>query len=82
MTSITPKHTKAQILDAYAEAQARLAAGPTWPQVASKVADTSQTVAREAVALVKDCYNAGALLRQWVSAIVAELSRPVIRSKA
>lgn len=82
MSAITARATKAQILDAYTEAQARLAAGPSWGQVAAKVKSTAETVSRETALLIRDTYNAGALFRQWVSGVVAELSRPVLKSKA
>lgn len=82
MSSISQRSTKAELLAAYEALQASQAAGPSWDQVASKVASTVKTVSHETVALVKDCYSAGLLLRQWVSGIVAELGRPVLRSKA
>jgi hypothetical protein len=82
MPSITQRSTKAELLAAYQALQATQADGPSWGQVAVKAITTAQVVSRETVALVKDCYNAGSLLRQWVSGIAAELSRPVLRSKA
>ena len=82
MSSVSQRSTKAELLAAYEALQASTASGPSWPQIGAKLASTAQTVSVESVALVKDCYNAGALLRQWVSAIVDDLSRPVLRSKA
>jgi hypothetical protein len=82
MSSITQRSTKAELLAAYAALQASQAAGPSWDQIAGKIASTAVTFSRETVALVKDCYSAGALARQWVSGIIAELSRPVLRSKS
>ena len=82
MPSVTPKHTKAQILEHVAVLEARVCQGPSWQQVGDKIAGTLRTASREALLLVKDCYNAGALARQAISAVVAELSRPVLRSRA
>ena len=79
MSSITTKSTKAEILGAYQELKAK---PTTWADTAALTADTLASVSRETVALARDCYNLGALSRQWVSRIVDELSQPVIRSKA
>ena len=77
---VTQRSTKAELLAAYQALQASQAQGPSWEQIGRKTIATAAAVSRETVALVKDCYNAGALARQWVSRIVDELSRPVIRS--
>ena len=82
MSSVSQRSTKAELLAAYEALQASTASGPSWPQIGTKLATTVSTVATESAALMKDCYNAGALLRQWISAIVDDLSRPVLRSKA
>lgn len=79
MSSITTKSTKAEILGAY---QALKGQRVTWADAAALAADTIASVSIETVALVRDCYNLGALSRQWVSRTVDELSQPVIRSKA
>ena len=80
MQRITTKHTKAQILEAYSALEAQAQQGPTWDQIIAKAVTTGQTVAIETVALIRDCYNAGAQLRQWVSHVSDELRRPVLRS--
>jgi len=82
MASVSQRSTKAELLAAYEALQASTTSGPSWQQIGAKLSSTASTVAVESVALVKDCYNAGTLLRQWVSAIVDDLSRPVLRSKA
>ena len=79
MSSITTKSTKAEILDAYQTLKGQRV---TWADTTALAVDTIASVSRETVALVRDCYNLGALSRQWVSRIVDELSQPVIRSKA
>lgn len=81
MPAITARSTKAEILEALAAREQQIAQGPSWEQIGAKLTSVAQTVAREVPLLIRDTYNAGALTRQWVSGIVAELSRPVLRSK-
>ena len=79
-TSISPRSTKAEILQAYAEQAAVLQAGPTWPQVASKVASTTTCVSREIALAVKDFKAACIQVRAWYDNIMAELSRPIFKA--
>lgn len=80
MPAISERSTKAEILAALRDLEASTSQGPTWEQVATKVIDTSVIVWRETKALVIDTYRAGSIARQWVDGIIAELSRPVLRS--
>jgi hypothetical protein len=82
MTKITSKSTKAQILEAYVALEAEAAQGPSWGQIAATALETGAMVGRELIGLVAATYNAGSVLRQWISETVAILSRPVLRSKA
>ena len=77
---VSQRSTKAELLAAYQVLQVAQSQGPSWQQIGQKVISTATAVSRETVTLVKDCYNAGTIARQWVSRIVDELSRPVIRS--
>ena len=79
MTNITSKSTKAEILAAYEALLAQSRAKTITPSIAR---NTVAIVLHEARALVTDCYKAGTLMQQWISGIVADLSQPVLRSKA
>jgi hypothetical protein len=81
MPRITARTTKAEILEAYGALESQLAQAPTWEQIGARLLKACQAVAMESVSLVKDCYNAGAIARQWISTVQAELSRPVLRSE-
>jgi len=75
--TITAKSTKAEILAAYEALKAQQEAQTiTWPLVIS----TARTVAREARLLGEDAYQAGTVTAQWISRIVDELKKPVLRS--
>ena len=75
--TITAKSTKAEILAAYEALKAQQEAQTiTWPLVVS----TARTVAREARLLAQDVHQAGTVAAQWVSRIVDELKKPVLRS--
>ena len=78
-TSISPRSTKAEILQAYAEQTAMLQAGPTWPQVAGKVAATATCVSREIGLAARDLKAAWVQVRAWYDHVVAELSRPIFK---
>lgn len=79
--ALSERSTKAEILAHLRSLQAQQASGPSWPAIWAKLIATGQTIARESTLLVRDVYQAGALARQWVSVVVDELSRPVLRSK-
>lgn len=75
--TITTKNTKAEILAAYEALKAQQDAQTiTWPLVVS----TARTVAREARLLAQDAYQAGTVAAQWISRVVDELKKPVLRS--
>lgn len=75
--TVTAKSTKAEILAAYEALKAQQEAQTiTWPLVIS----TARTVARETRLLARDFYFAGTVAAQWVSRIVDDLRKPVLRS--
>lgn len=75
--SITSKSTKAEILQAYVA----LRDNPTTADdVAQWLAQTAQTVYKETVLLIKDCYKAGQATRRWYDQVVADLSRPIFKA--
>ena len=80
MSSISERCTKAQILQAYHDQRLLLQAGPSWPQVGTKVARTGRTASQELVLLVKDCHKAVRSIHRWYAWVVSELTRPIIRS--
>ena len=82
MPSISERSTKAEILAAYHALLEQQQSGPTWPQIWAKLATTSRTIALESRLAARDAYNAGTIVQQWISAVVADLSRPVLRSEA
>lgn len=43
---------------------------------------TAQLIAKESQLLVRDCRTAGSLAGQWISGVVADLRKPVLRSVA
>jgi len=80
MPAVTARDTKATILAAYEQQRAILEGGASWPQVWAKIQHTAQTVSRETVALVKDCYAAGQWARRCYDQVKAELSRPIFKT--
>jgi hypothetical protein len=75
--TITSKSTKAEILAAYEALKAQQDAQTiTWPLIIG----TARTVATETRLLARDTHRAGTIAAQWISGVVAELARPVLRS--
>jgi len=75
--TVTAKSTKAEILAAYEALKAQQESQTiTWPLVVS----TARTVARETHLLVVDVQKGVTLAAQWISGIVAELTKPVLHS--
>ena len=77
---ISPRNTKAEILAAYHQQAALLRSGPSWPQVADKIAAAAACVTREVRLMVTDCYGAGRQARVWYDQAMGELCRPIIKS--
>ncbi len=49
---------------------------------ADQVVPTAQLVFKESQLLVRDCKAAGSIAGQWISGVVDELRKPVLRSVA
>ena len=81
MNAISERCTKAEILQAYRSMKAQAEQGPSWEQVATKVATTSVVVWKEFRLLCQDTYNAGAATRRWCDWVISELRRPVLKSE-
>jgi hypothetical protein len=92
MIEVSPKATKAELLQVLETANACLhdqaakiermeAAGTDWATVRRFIAANAVVAWKEFRALTEDTYRAGTAARQWFSATVDALSRPVLRSK-
>ena len=74
---VTAKSRKDEIWAAY---EARLAQPTTWSDAWSLAVSTARTVAKEVPLAVRDAYNAGIAVRNWVLNVVDELNRPLLKS--
>jgi hypothetical protein len=75
---ITAKSTKAEILAAHQALEARLKAQYVTLPLAR---NTARRIADEAVALIRDTFNAGAACRRGVAELVAVYSQPILKVK-
>lgn len=77
--TISHRNTKAEILAAFAEQTAALQAGPTWTQVAGKIAATAKCVSREIVLLGLDLAHGWRVAQVCYHHAVSEFSRPILK---
>jgi hypothetical protein len=75
--TITAKNTKAEILAAYNALKAQQQAQTITPELAI---GTARAAAKETRLLIVDAVRAGSVLVQWISRVVDELKKPVLRS--
>jgi hypothetical protein len=74
---VTAKSRKDDIWAAY---EARLQQPTTWGDVWGLAVSTARTIAKEVPLAMRDAYNAGSAVRNWVLSVVDELNRPLLKS--
>jgi len=83
MTAITPRTPKSEIYQAYQSAMQELqelrAGKATSKQVRAWALESMAVCYTEIGSLVRDTRAAGALARQWISALVDTYNRPLLK---
>jgi len=75
--TITSKSTKHEIYQAYLALQHEQKSQTI---TKAQAINTARVVATEAQLLARDCRIAGSVARQWISRVVDEIRKPVLRS--